>query len=93
MVNIQLGTVMHIQGDRREPDVFEMDSTKQLGVVGSGTRYYSLAECCHFSGYGAVDRRAPYVTNAESGTAAFSCSFQPWTPRYCSQPQYDSQVG
>jgi hypothetical protein len=34
-------TEEHLKGDRREPDVFEMDSTKQLGVVGSGTRYYS----------------------------------------------------
>jgi hypothetical protein len=36
-----IGLPFVVKGDRREPDVFEMDSTKQLGVVGSGTRYYS----------------------------------------------------
>jgi hypothetical protein len=36
-----------------------------------------------------------YVQNGESchsSAAAFSRSFQPWTPGHRSQPQYDSQV-
>ena len=31
--------VGHIQGDRREPDVFEMVSMKPLAEVGRGCRY------------------------------------------------------
>ena len=35
-----------------------------------------------------------YVQNGEShsSAAAFSRSFQPWTPGHRSQPQYDTQV-
>jgi hypothetical protein len=40
-MSFMICTLRQVKGNRREPDVFEMDSTKQLGVVGSGTRYYS----------------------------------------------------
>jgi hypothetical protein len=32
-------TLLHVQSDRREPDVFEMVSMKPLAVVGRGCRY------------------------------------------------------
>jgi len=53
--------VLVIQGDRREPDVFEMARRRLLCEEGGKPAVVGLAIQCHFSSYGAVDGRAPHV--------------------------------